>query len=53
MRYASGMRCAGTTKRTLLSVAGARSSAVERIRRGGEETIEGVEWRALEEAPAA
>jgi hypothetical protein len=37
----------------LLSVAGARSSAVERVRCGGEETIQGVERRARENAPAA
>jgi hypothetical protein len=47
------MGCAGATRRALLSVAGARSSAVERVRRGGEETIQGVQRRARETAPAA
>jgi hypothetical protein len=43
----------GRARRALLSVAGARSSAVERVRGEGEETIQGVERSARQNAPAA
>ena len=43
----------GATRRALLSITGARSSAVERVRSGGHETIEGMERRAREDTPAA
>ena len=47
MERANMARCA------LLSVADVRSSAVERVRSRGEETIEGIERREHKDAPAA
>jgi hypothetical protein len=51
-RGARSMGRAGATGGALLSVAGARSGAVERVRRRGEESKEGAERRARENAPA-
>jgi hypothetical protein len=44
---------ADAARRALLSVTGARSSAVERVRGGGEETMQGVERSVRQNAPAA
>ena len=44
---------AGMMRRALLSAAGARSSAVERVRSRGEETIQRREGCACKDAPAA
>jgi len=47
------MRHADAARRALLSVADARSSAFERVRRGGQETIQGIERCACKNTPAA